>query len=78
MRKRNSFFSEDIGNLLEEINNEDLEKINGGNDDIETVSINTTVLTVITKPGEHTCPDIPKITFGNLCDESLLSKVIPC
>lgn len=76
MRNRNKEFSKNIGDLMEEINNQDLEDINGGSNPIGDL----TYLTVITKPTDYGCPVIPKLSDGLLCDiiVPVVTKALGC
>lgn len=67
MRKRNLEFMNNIGKLTEEINNQDLEMVNGGKDD-EKITVSNWVCTLNST--------ISKVTTVHYCDRTISEACI--
>ena len=73
MRKRNAKYVENVGGLVEEIENQELENVNGGNN-----TVNISNMTIITLHTVKNCPTVPD-TRGIICEQNpRLSFKIRC
>lgn len=69
MRERNSKYLNNVGDLIEEINNQDLESVNGGKDIKTIVTLNPVVQPV---------SFMPTVTVLMSCNTCNKSTDIPC
>ena len=72
MRERNSKYLNNVGDLIEEIKNQDLESVNGGKDIKTIVTPNPVVPPVSFMPS---VPGLPSVTVQMSCNKSI---DIPC